>query len=591
VTATNVLLPTAGRTDTVRALRTRLRDRRALLGGAAVLFVGQALAGLAGPAVLGHIVDLVVDGRAATAITAPALLLACAAVVQGVFAGAGPAVAAHAAEPALAGLREDVVDRAFGVPLGDIERAGTGDLVSRVDGDVAAVSRALKEAFPEVLAAGLTIGLTVVGLAVLDWRLALAGLCAAPIQLHTLRWYLPRSNPLYGAERVAAGERGQQLIETLDGAQTVRSLGLGARHAELVSERSRGAVRLVVAATRLRTRFFARLNLAEVTGLTAILLTGFFLVRDDRVSIGAVTAAALYFQRLFDPLNTLLYLLDEAQAAVAALARLVGVAGLPPAPVATVDAAGADVRLASVTFGYDSGHEVLHDIDLHIAHGSTVAVVGASGAGKTTIAKLVAGIHTAGAGQVTIGDVAVDQLAHVDGRRPVVLVTQEVHVYAGTLADDLRLGAPGARDDQLLDALSVVGADWVHTLPDGIATTVGDVGHALTTTQAQQLALARLVLADPAVAVLDEATAEAGSAGARTLEASARAALRGRTALVVAHRLTQAAAADHVVLVDAGRVVEVGTHDELVAAGGSYADLWHAWSAERGANSPVTTDR
>ncbi len=327
-----VLLPSADRKTTVRGLRRRMRPRRALLLGAVGLFFGRSLAGLAGPAVLGHIVDLVVDGAGSAAVTGPVLLLVGAALVEGLFAAAAPAVAAQACEPALADLREEVVDRALRVSLGDIERAGTGDLVARVDGDVTKVSEAIKGAFPAVAESALTIGLTIVGLAVLDWRLALAGLCAVPIQFNTVRWYLPRSSPLYSAERAAAGERSNQLLETIAGADTVRAFRLADAHAGKVASRSREAVDLVIAATRLQTRFFGRLNLAEVVGLTAILLTGFWLVGAGEASVGAVTAAALYFQRLFDPINGLLYLLDEAQAATAALARLVGVADMPGAP-------------------------------------------------------------------------------------------------------------------------------------------------------------------------------------------------------------------------------------------------------------------
>jgi ATP-binding cassette subfamily C protein len=236
----------------------------------------------------------------------------------------------------------------------------------------------------------------------------------------------------------------------------------------------------------------------------------------------------------------------------------------------------------SAGFAYDEGRRVLHAVDLEIPAGLHVALVGASGAGKSTLAKLVAGVHRPDEGSVALGGVDLADIAPAELRRHVALVTQEVHVFAGPLADDLRLSRPAASDSELRQALELVGArGWVEALPDGLSTVVGQGGHRLTATRAQQLALARLVLADPAVAVLDEATADAGSAGARVLERAVATALRGRTALVVAHRLSQAAAADLVVVMDDGRVIEAGAHADLLRTGGGYARLWAAWSTGR----------
>ncbi|MGH9247801.1 MAG: ABC transporter ATP-binding protein [Acidimicrobiales bacterium] len=574
------LLPVAGGRETWRHVSAVLGPRRRVLAAAGAMFVARAGAGLVGPAVLGRLVDLVVEGRSADAMTGPVLVLLAAAIAEGAFVWAGPAVAAGAVEPALADLREAVVDRTLHLPITEVERAGTGDVVAPVDGDVAVVTEAVRQGAPELAAATLTIGATVIGLLLLDWRLALAGLVAVPLQCVAVRWYLPRSRPVYAAQRISEGARSQQLLETMGAADTVRALRRRDAHVGLVRARSDDARGLTLRATWLSTRFFGRLNVAEALGLTAILTTGALLIRADAVTVGEVTAASLYFQRVFDPVNTALWLLDEVQSAGAALARLVGVARLPAAPEPPERRSTAvAVAIDGVSFSYSQGHELLRGLSLEIAPGERVAVVGASGAGKSTLAKLVAGMLVPDRGAILVGGRAV---------RPedpdVVLVTQEVHVFAGRLEDDLRLGRPGATDEQLWASLATVGADaWVGRLPQGLTTIVGDGGERLTALQAQQLALARLVLADPPVAILDEATAEAGSAGARDLEGAARAATEGRTSLVIAHRLTQAVDADRIVVLEAGRMIEIGNHADLVATGGTYAHLWEAWSHQRAA--------
>jgi ATP-binding cassette subfamily C protein len=312
-----------------------------------------------------------------------------------------------------------------------------------------------------------------------------------------------------------------------------------------------------------------------MVGVLSILLTGFFLVRSDAITLGAATAAAFYFTRLFSPLMMMLYLLDEAQSAGAALARLIGVTDLPPPPVPAAPRTPEDasISLSRVRFGYDDGPEVLHGIDLTLAPGERVAVVGTTGAGKTTLGALAAGVREPREGEIRIGGIPLAELA--DLRRHVVLVTQEVHVFAGTVADNLRLARPDADDAELRSALAEVGVDL------DLDAVVGHGADELSATHAQQLALTRLVLADPDIAILDEATAEAGSAGARLLEATAERALRRRTAIVIAHRLTQAVDADRAVVMEKGRVVEVGRHADLVRADGPYARLWSAWTSAR----------
>ncbi|MFC9974584.1 ABC transporter ATP-binding protein [Spirillospora sp. NPDC127200] len=577
------LLPTATGTQVRAVLAELLRPHRCLaLAAFTVLAAATGIGLLTAPA-LGRIVDIVADHRSPDAITPVIVLLVAVAVAQGAATAAGLSLMSRLGETVLARLRERFVERALHLPLDQVERAGSGDLTARVTGDVSLIAEAVRRALPELVRSCLAIVLTLTAMALLDWRFLAAALCALPVQLYTARWYVRRATPLYVRQRVETGVQQQRLLDSIGGAPTVRAFRLEDDHTDRVARASGSVVDLTLRGVKLVLRFYNRLHVAEFVGLTAVLAAGFWLVRGGSVSIGTATAAALYFHNLFAPMNTVLVLLDDAQAAGAGLARLVGVAGRPePDTTARPVPATAGVTATAVEHAYLPGRPVLHAVDLDLRPGERVALVGASGAGKTTLAKIVAGVHPPTGGGVLLGGTPLADLGPATARRAVALVTQEVHVFAGPLADDLRLARPGATDDDLRAALARVGAlEWADALPEGLATVVGDGGHRLTGAQAQQLALARLVLAAPPVAVLDEATAEAGSAGARALERSAAAAVDGRTALIVAHRLTQAATADRVVVMDGGRIVESGTHDQLREAGGRYAALWAAWAGNR----------
>ncbi|MFD3328054.1 ABC transporter ATP-binding protein [Streptomyces sp. NPDC058701] len=578
------LLPTATGAQTAGVLGALLRGHRLLAVTALTVLVLGTGVGLLTAPLLGRIVDLVVERRGSASLTVPMVLLLVVAVARGVATAIGSSLVARLGETILAGLRERFIARALRLPLERVEKAGSGDLTSRVTQDVTVIARAVRQALPEFAGALLTIALTLVGLAVLDWRFLAAVLLAVPVHVLSVRWYVPRASKVYAEHRVATGALQHQLLDSIGGVRTVRAFRLGDRHSRLLEQRSRESVDLALRGIRLVSGFFSRLNLAEFIGLAAVLVTGFFLVDNGSVSIGTATAAALYFHSLFNPVNAALFLIDEAQSAGASLARLVGVSSLPAEREAgeRPGRMAGSVEVRGLNHAYVSGHQVLRDVDLEVGDGERVALVGASGAGKTTLAKLIAGVHDPSDGSIVLGGVDTRELGPGGIRRAVTLISQEVHVFAGPLCEDMRLARPEATEEELRAALDRVGAlDWALALPEGLDTVVGEGGHRLTVTQAQHLALARLVLADPPIAILDEATADAGSAGARVLETAALRALEGRTGLMVAHRLPQAATADRIVVLDGGQVVETGTHDELVAAGGRYADLWAAWSASR----------
>ncbi|MEV0651092.1 ABC transporter ATP-binding protein [Phytomonospora sp. NPDC050363] len=574
------ILPIAD-TRTTRRETWRLLTRRPWVpAGVAALFVAAAVCGLAAPALLGVIVSTVdSNGPVGTIVAAAAGILGAGALAAVITAYAQSAMA-KLLQGALADLREQVYATTLRIPQAEIERAGVGDVVSRVSGDVEAVGEAVGGVLPNFTSAVFTVALTVAGLGVLDWRFAVAAALAAPIQVLALRWFLKLSGPLYRKVRIAEGERTGQLVEAFDSASTVVSLGRGERHAARVDVASREAVELSMGATKLGARFWNRVNTAEFVGLTSVLVVGYWLTSSGLAGIGVATAAALLFFRLFDPIGTVLAEFDELQKAGAGLSRLFGVLQHREDPHAIHNGwTGSPGRLSveDVSFSYVPGRPVLDAVTLTIEPGERVAVVGASGSGKSTLAALIAGIHPPDAGRVLLdGEPVEPGLAAASG---IMLVTQEVRTFTGSVADNLRLAAPEASAADVEEALRAVGATWAAELSEGLDTRVGSDGVSLTGEQAQQLALARVALAGPRLAVLDEATAETGARAARRLDRATAEAIGGASALIIAHRLTQAAAADRVIVMEAGRIVESGAHAELVEAGGHYARLWEAWTS------------
>ncbi|MFG1685716.1 ABC transporter ATP-binding protein [Nonomuraea sp. NPDC049269] len=608
------LLPIAGARLTWSWLWRELRGRWLNLTFALLVGLVGAVASVVPAYALGALVDRVREHAPGSAIVPITIVITVAAVVGGVTTGLATYLIGRLCGQILAVLREATVARALTLPATTLERTGKGDLLSRVGTDAASIGKAASDVIPTMISAFLLGVLSVAAMAGIDWRLGLAGAVAVPLYAMALRWYLPKAAPQYARERRAVADSSQLLVENMQGVRTVHAYRLEQARLHDIGIASGRARDISVSVFRLFTRFVGRVNRAEFFGLAAILIAGFLLVRGGSVTVGESAAAAVLFHRLFNPIGMLLFTFDEVQAAGASLARLVGVVELTPTPrPATggdldgeppVPADGSpelsgeprlpvdgSLELSGVRFSYDGQVDVLDGVSVRVAAGARVALVGSTGAGKSTLAAIAAGILRPGHGEARVGGVPLAELAPADLRERVAIVTQETHVFAGPLIEDLRLARPGASPDEATRALATVGAlDWAQGLPDGLDTVVGEGGHELTAAQAQQLALARLVLVDPAIAVLDEATAEAGSLGARDIEESAAAATRGRTTLIVAHRLTQAASADRVIVLEHGRVLEEGPHHELVAAGGRYAELWRAWET-RTPTSPSSKAR
>ena len=485
-------------------------------------------------------------------------------------------------ETIFATLREEFLASVLALPLIDVERAGTGDLLSRTTNDVEALSRTVRFALPEWMVAILQAVLTLVAMLLISPLASIGAVVSIPFLVFSTRTYLKFAPPGYRRERMSYATMSGTISETAEGARTIDAHQLSSRQSRRIEGDINESYFSEIYTLLLRMNWFPTVESAFALAVATTLAWSGWLALHHHLSIGAATTLTLYVVQVNDPLDRIIMWLDELQIGQTSLARLVGVSVVTdnrptkgPEPTSEV------IVMDDVHYSYRAGRDVLKGITLTVRPGERLAIVGPSGAGKSTIGRLLAGIDAPRQGSVTVGGFALAGLPLDTLRRHVALVTQEHHIFIGSLRENLSLAKPDATLQEIENCLESVDAlEWAQALPDGLETELGTTGFSLTPAQAQQLALARLVLSNPHTLVLDEATALLDPRAARHLERSMSAVMSGRTVIAIAHRLHTAHDADRVCVVVDGMIAELGTHDELVALDGQYASLWRSWRNE-----------
>ncbi|KJK55876.1 ABC transporter ATP-binding protein [Saccharothrix sp. ST-888] len=483
-------------------------------------------------------------------------------------------------------LRGRIFRHAQRLSLDFHERYTSGRIISRATSDVDALRELLSEGLQELLTVVLSVCYIAVVLLVMDWRLGLAALVSFLPMYLIVRSFRRRSLRVYRRSRTAAAGLIVKFSETMNGIRPVQAFRREAANNAAFDTTNRQSAAATADGLLEMARYVGFSRATANVWITGVVVLGAFLVSDGSLELGVLTAFVLYLRRLYDPIDQLAMFLNSYQSAAAALEKMAGLLAHEPTvaePASPLDLPanalkGREVGFEQVRFAYRTGKEVLPSFDLVLPAGQTTAVVGATGAGKSTLAKLLARFYDPTSGRITLDGVDLRELSTAELRRGVVMVTQESFLFSGTVAENIAIGRPGATREEVEQAAREIGAyEFIAALPDGFDTDVRKRGGRISAGQRQLVAFARALLADPAVLILDEATSSLDVPGEQAVQRAMRTVLAGRTAVIIAHRLSTVEIADRVLVMDQGRIVEDGTPTELIDGRGRFADLHHAW--------------